>query len=499
MHRSRLRRPVQIFVLGLFVVLAAGVPLLGAEWLTAGPLSRLDPLVGLSAVLASRAFIVFWTAALVTIALTVAFGRAWCGWICPLGTVLDLAVLPVRSRRPSRRWRLGKYVALVVVLGAALLGSMGPMVLDPMSIITRPLQEIAGPYFGNDAVGRAIGADLGWNAVHTVAFLALVSLLAVVLLNLVERRFWCLNLCPLGGLLALLSKVPGVRRTVHADACTSCARCAKTCPTGAISAAAGFRSDPAECITCLKCADACKTSANAFEFMPAQMRLPDFEPSRRDAVTAIGLTGVGLAAAVLPVARTQTEIIRPPSTSEARLARLCVRCGACYAACPTGVLIPSVSLTSEAGLWTPMLEQRPPYCTLNCNRCATACPTDALHTPTTAEASALGLGVKAAVKLVRCRAWASNHECMLCQGVCPIAGALVGIERPAGLARRPGSAPVTVPVVVPDLCVGCNQCATVCPAKPPAIGAPLLPDLPAGSHGIPGMPVPGAGMRRRYP
>lgn len=473
MSWSRLRRFVQVLFLAAFVGLTVGGLQHGSDWLPSSLFSRLDPLVGLSAIIASRALIAFWAVALFTIALTVVFGRAWCGWICPLGTLLENATLPTKLHRASSpRWHIGRYVALALVLGAALIGHLGPMILDPITIATRPLQELARPFVGSDAVGQSVGADLGRGAVPAVAFLSLLPLLAVLALNLVERRFWCRNLCPLGGLLAIVSMVPGVRRHVQPEVCTSCARCAKACPTGAIDREAGFASSPADCITCLDCADVCPSGATTFGSAAPRPLEPGYQPSRRDAVIAMGATGFGLAAAVLPIARTNTEILRPPSTSEARLAELCVRCGACYGACPTGSLRPSVSFTSEAGPWTPMLDERPAHCTLRCNRCARPCPTDALHTPAPLEALAMGLDIKAEVDRNRCRAWARNHQCMRCQGVCPIAGAIVGQERPSGLLGI-GGMQVEVPVVNPDLCVGCNQCEAVCVMAPAAIGAPL--------------------------
>ena len=493
---SRFRRFVQIVVLVTFVALTIGGPKLGRYWIPSGPLSRLDPLVGLSAVLASRTLIAFWAAALLTAALTLVFGRAWCGWICPLGTAIDLAVVPAKWRPAvPPRWRLGKYVTLAIVLGAALIGNLGPMILDPVTIITRPLQELARPFVGSDALGQSVGLNLGRDALQSVALLSLVPLVIVVLLNLMDSRFWCSNLCPLGGLLALISKMPGVRRHVQVGSCTSCARCAKACPTGAIDRDSDFASSPAECITCLKCVDACKTGSNGFGLVSGQLVAPGHEPSRRDAIVAMGATGLGLAAGFLPLAQADADILRPPSTSEARLAELCVRCGACYGACPTGSLRPSISFRSKAGPWTPMLDERPAHCTLKCNRCAVPCPTDALRTPTPEEAKALGLNVKAEVNKDRCRAWARNHACMVCQGACPIAGALVGEERPAGLAGGIDSSPVLVPVVVKDLCIGCNLCASVCVMGTPAIGAPLPPQ-PSPTRGEPGIPAGMPGLRR---
>jgi ferredoxin len=491
---SRLRRVVQIALLVAFVGLTIGGLEFTSSWLLSGLFSRLDPLVGLSAVLASRAFIAFWAVSGLTILLTLALGRFWCGWICPLGTVLEITPLPetLRGKVPPR-WRLGKYVTLAVVLGAALFGNLGPMILDPITIATRPLQEIARPFMGSDAVGQSIGASLGRGAVHIVALLSLIPLVAVVALNLIERRFWCRDLCPLGGLLALVSKVPGIRRRVDADTCTSCARCAKACPTGAVQRDSEFASNPSECVVCMRCVDACPTGANAFLVGAPRPLAPEYDSTRRDALIAVGATGFGLAAAVVPIARTDAEILRPPSTDEARLSELCVRCGACYGACPTGSLRPSVSFTAQAGPWTPMLDERPAHCTLNCNLCAVPCPTDAIHTPTTEESLLLGLGVKAEVNRDRCRAWASNRDCLKCLGGCPIAGALTAQTRPADLPSKRGGEPVQVPVVNAELCIGCNQCALACVENPVAIASPLPPESqgPPAKRQMPPANMPG--------
>lgn len=472
MNWSGTRRVVQLLVLLAFaVVTVGGFGLLG-WWLPANAFSRLDPLVALAAVAASRTLVIFWAAALLTLVVTVALGRAWCGWLCPLGTVLD--VVPSRKRTGAKAlpaWlRLGKYITLAVVVGSAALGSLGPMLLDPLTIITRPFEEIARPLLGTNAVGAASGAFVASGVIAQVAFLSLVPLGAVVALNAVDRRFWCRNLCPLGGLVALVSLLPGLRRTVDAAKCTSCARCAAACPTQAVDRAAGFASSSAECIACMKCVDACPPEAIAYRPVGPALRTPAYEPGRRAALLAGGVSVAGVALAVVPAQQIASPTLRPPSTDERRLAELCVRCGQCYALCPTGVLHPDISLTTLAGPWTPMLTERPAHCTLNCNKCAAACPTDALHTPTDAERIAEGLGAVSDVDRGRCRAWARNHQCMKCQTTCPIQGALKAIERPADLPNEYGLPPVEVPVIDPEKCVGCDQCAASCPMRPAAIG-----------------------------
>lgn len=463
-----LRRGVQLLSLAAFVSLVVIAPWLNMGWLPAQLFSRLDPLVGLTIVIASRALIMYAVLGLITVALTLLFGRAWCGWLCPLGTLLDF--VPAAPRERARRvpgwWRWGKYMTFAIVLGAAIFGTLVPMVLDPITIAMRPLQELVMPYLGSDAVGISVGSYLSRDAVRFVAWLALVPLAIVLSLNALARRFWCRSLCPLGGMLATLSNVSLVRRVVDTEACTRCATCYKECPTGAIVPKKEFASSAGECIDCLHCVDVCPE--NAISFKPAGRLTPVYEPERRETVATLGATGLSVAGVlVLPRVTPGREILRPPSTTEARLAERCVRCGACYAACPTGALRPSTDLLSQAGLWTPMLDERPAHCSLNCNLCARVCPTDALHTPTEDEALLLGLGAVAKVDRTTCAAWSRGHACLKCARVCPIVGT-IGSERVV-VQTRFGPKTVDAPVIREETCIACGLCSQACPEMPPAI------------------------------
>jgi ferredoxin len=482
MKWALVRRIVQIASLVAFFVLTAAGIQQGAEW-TAGTLySRLDPLVGLSALIASRSFMAFWLAAGVTLAVTVGLGRVWCGWLCPAGTMVDL--LPGRKRKGDKRlaqgWQLGKYAVLLVVLGAAALGSLGPMILDPITILTRPVQEIIRPLLGVDAAARAgIAGTKGFAAVPPEAFLSLIPLALVLGLNLVDKRFWCKGACPLGGLLAVVSLSPGIRRQVDAEKCISCGRCASVCPKDAISPDKGYTSSVTECVTCMSCVDVCPTSACSFPAKLSPDFIPPYVPQRREAVAALGLTGLGVAGAMLPRVGPQPTITRPPSTDDERLAELCARCGACYSTCPTGILQPSMSFTSVAGPWTPAISQkRPSYCSLSCNRCATLCPTGALRQLGDDEKAYYGVGLTARVHLGMCLAFRYGKECMICQKKCPVPDAIVGVPRPDFMTDRAGDTQRTskdknkrilVPAVDAQKCIGCNLCEQACPAQPVAI------------------------------
>jgi polyferredoxin len=109
---------------------------------------RLDPLATLAHLLASRALLAGSALALITVALTLVFGRAWCGWLCPLGTLLDLFSLRRwRGKReaPADSWRKVKYGLLLTILAAALFTNLTLLIFDPLTILFRTLSASVWP------------------------------------------------------------------------------------------------------------------------------------------------------------------------------------------------------------------------------------------------------------------------------------------------------------------------------------------------------------------
>ena len=482
------RRVVQVAILSLFLYL-----LLKTTWGNSAPLSeslffRLDPLAGISAMLASRSWMAPMALGLVVLLLTVVFARFWCGWICPLGTILDW--LP--SRHGSRTgsdiysyWRHVKYFLLLAILLAAIFGSLTLMVFDPISIVYRTVSSAILP--GLDVVitkveewlyhfnvfqspvewfdDRARGVILNDQPFLALSLILAGFFVAILALNAIISRFWCRNLCPLGGLLALVSKFSFIKHRVDAEKCISCKRCANICPTGAIDPSNRFAANMTECITCIECVETCPVKAVSFGWEWGLPQPQPYDPSRRQFLYTSAMAVAGVA--VLRIAPLfnwpRKNHLRPPGSIEDRLLSDCIRCGECIKVCPTGVIQPSYSGAAGEALWTPKLRMRSAFCDYACNACGQVCPTGAIQRLTLAEKRKVVIG-HAHIDQQRCFAWAEARECVVCVEMCPIPEKAIKQEWKQDNAHT-GTASVPVPRVVEDLCIGCGHCEYQCPVE----------------------------------
>jgi ferredoxin len=295
---------------------------------------------------------------------------------------------------------------------------------------------------------------------------------AVVGLNLFAERFFCRYLCPLGGLLGLLSKLALFRRAVGAD-CPGCVLCTDSCPTGTIDPARGYASDPSECTLCLDCLATCPRSR--IEFSP-KLQPPEwqpYDPGRRAFLTAVGVSAsaVVLSRSGMLARREGNFLIRPPGMREVNRDILsvtqCVRCSACMRACPTNALQPGVFEAGVEGFGAPLLIARVGYCDYACNACGQVCPTQAIP-PLSLEVKRARVIGKAYIDEQRCLPWADGRECFVCEEMCPLPEKAIQLhEQPAGAGRGPAVAaqagPVRVPHVNRELCIGCGICEYQCP------------------------------------
>ena len=208
-----------------------------------------DPLAFLQVVLASRIVVpAFAGAALLVLVLYfLTGGRSFCGWICPVNLLTEVAD-PLRNRLTGegKTWSPAvKYAALAVTL-----------VLT--AVTGAPLFETLSPI---GVISRAV-AFASWSGLALLGGILLLELSGA-------RRAWCRSLCPLGGFYALLGRYSPLKIRFIEEKCTHCGACERACfveevlqpplQDGALLVSSG------ECSRCARCIDACPTDALRFE------------------------------------------------------------------------------------------------------------------------------------------------------------------------------------------------------------------------------------------
>ncbi len=172
-------------------------------------------------------------------------GNAFCGWICPMGTVQDGLAWVAKNlhlpqwhpgARTDRVLRWGRFVVLGLVMW--------------MSYVTGRLWFADyDPYFTL--------FSLHWMAEWTETLAWSVGITAAVLIaSLFVERLWCRYLCPLGAVFAILGRFSFLKIRRNADACTDCTLCDRPCPVGITVS----KADPAvnaDCVGCLDCLTSC--------------------------------------------------------------------------------------------------------------------------------------------------------------------------------------------------------------------------------------------------
>ncbi|MGD0016693.1 MAG: 4Fe-4S binding protein [Verrucomicrobiia bacterium] len=493
------RRATQVVCLLLFLWLfrkteytgIAGIP--GA----ANILFRIDPLVAASVMVAAKRVVLTVLWSMILVALTVVLGRFFCGWICPLGTLLDGArrLVPTRfqARPLNHRWQHAKYFLLGVILISAALGLPLVGYFDPFSILMRGLTCAIDPLWNH-----GVSATFTWLYQHApaavtsvtepiYAFLkktvlpfqgvtfrfagpavaGLVILLAVFALEFVQRRFWCRYVCPLGGLLALLSRWSLVRR-LPVKSCKDCGVCGKICRMDAFDAEG--RLAPEACNLCGDCIDECPQDRVRFIVRKTRTAPTPLDQSRR---LFIGTVATGFA---LPVVawvgrinrRIHPQLIRPPGAGdESAFLDRCVRCGECLKVCPTNALQPTMLEAGVEGMFSPRLVPRIGYCEYNCTLCGEICPTGAIRRLPLAKKQETVIG-KAKFYKDRCLPYAKGKNCGVCEEHCPVPEKAIRFREAEARTEQGEKVIVKQPYVERDLCIGCGICENKCPLEGPA-------------------------------
>jgi polyferredoxin len=178
-------------------------------------------------------------------------GRAFCGWMCPVGAVQEwLAGLARRLGGEKRHIRGRLFKARVPVqLPASAdrpLRYVKYLVLG--LILFASAAAIYPPLFPFCPARAVFSFKLTTGLLWSV-------LITFIAGSLLVERLWCKYLCPLGAALAIFNKLSPVRLRADFKACNHCGRCDIECSMG-IKDVPDNLSD-SECIRCLECLETC--------------------------------------------------------------------------------------------------------------------------------------------------------------------------------------------------------------------------------------------------
>jgi polyferredoxin len=178
-------------------------------------------------------------------------GRAWCGWLCPVAGISEVAARVNDRRVNIKRLAVIRYAVFgvwFVILIASFLLAGGVKGVDPLHLTE-----------------RYISVDEPWKFVTYYFVLALLFVLTVS----IGRRGACHAICWMapfltaGELWGHALRVPQLKVRSYPERCADCGLCTKQCPMS-IDVAQEIKSGRVRslaCIRCGECADNCPKQA----------------------------------------------------------------------------------------------------------------------------------------------------------------------------------------------------------------------------------------------
>lgn len=246
------------------------------------------------------------------IALTLIARKAFCGWVCPVGTVSEwCAALGARWFGRKRR-----------DAGGARLHA-----LEPPRAVDRALRWLRFPVlalilFFTYRTGELIfrGFDPYYILFsfhgHDVQLWSYLVLAVVLIGIVVVPMAWCRYLCPLGITLWPFARFGGLRLVRDSGSCTDCGACDRSCPQSLDPS----RTDQVlsgDCTLCFKCTTACREDALELRAGMPRLRVA----SGVVPVSVVGLTVVALLSTRLFAIPTLSVEYEAPAGSTASMER----------------------------------------------------------------------------------------------------------------------------------------------------------------------------------
>ena len=214
------------------------------------------------------------------VAMAFLFRKAFCCWLCPVGTVSEY-LWKLGRKLFRRNFRLPGWVdiplrGLKYLLLGFFLWAVSSMSASAIAAFMR------SPY--------GVVADVKMlNFFRFIGTTGLMVLGALVVASVLVQNVWCRYLCPYGALLGLASVFSPLRIRRNVATCIDCAKCAKTCPS-ALAVDKLVQISSAECTGCLECVAVCPAEG-ALRMGTKDGRMPAWAFAAGVAILFFGVVG----------------------------------------------------------------------------------------------------------------------------------------------------------------------------------------------------------------
>jgi polyferredoxin len=192
------------------------------------------------------------------VAISFFFRKAFCGWLCPVGTVSEYLWKLGRSTFKRNfvlpRWLDMPLRGLKYLLFGFFLWAVSTMSAEGIA------QFLQSPY--------GLIADVKMlNFFRFLSTTAAIVLAVLVVASVFVQNFWCRYLCPYGALLGFASLISPLRIRRESEPCIDCAKCANVCPS-VLPVDQLITIKSAECTGCMECVAVCPAEGALYASLP---------------------------------------------------------------------------------------------------------------------------------------------------------------------------------------------------------------------------------------
>ncbi|MCE7740746.1 MAG: 4Fe-4S binding protein [Candidatus Heimdallarchaeota archaeon] len=200
--------------------------------------------------------------------LSLFLGRAYCGWVCPVGGMQEVVI---SAKKNNRRIKAKSFFTKWVIW----IPWLTFLIINPFVRGSGRISEVNFFYLTEEKMYISLSAYISTGEMDPSYFVyfAVVGII-LILAILVGKRSFCHHVCWIapfmivGRWISNFLRIPSLRLKPNSEACIECHRCTRECPMSleVESMVLKGKIEHRECILCGNCVDVCPKGAITYSF-----------------------------------------------------------------------------------------------------------------------------------------------------------------------------------------------------------------------------------------